>query len=370
MQAIVLAVDDAAWTHPLAPDEPTASLPVGEASAAEHLVRAASAAGADRVTLVDPDGVGDRISDDVAYERAPDLAAAVAAGSGAFALLPGCVLLDAATVAALHDRGPALAVTPSGTPSRYGSVTVENGHVRTFHETDTEDAVAFTGAATLPARCRDVSSPGDYAALVAAGVDSGIAVVTADRWHDLERPWELLAANADALESLDARRDGRVHPDADLRGTVVVAPDATVNAGVVVDGPAFVGRGATVGPNAYVRGATYLGPDVHVGHAVEVKNSVLLAGASAGHLTYLGDSVVGRDVNFGAGTVVANLRHDGAAVRVATTEGRLSTGRRKFGIVAGERAKTGIDASVDAGVTLGPGARTAPGETLVRDREN
>jgi bifunctional UDP-N-acetylglucosamine pyrophosphorylase/glucosamine-1-phosphate N-acetyltransferase len=111
-----------------------------------------------------------------------------------------------------------------------------------------------------------------------------------------------------------------------------------------------------------------VGRDARVGHAVEVKRSVLLPGATAGHLAYVGDSVVGHDANLGAGTVVANLRHDGADVRVTVKGERVSTGRRKFGAVVGPGAKTGIDTSLAPGVTLGADATTAPGETLLRDR--
>jgi bifunctional UDP-N-acetylglucosamine pyrophosphorylase/glucosamine-1-phosphate N-acetyltransferase len=388
MQAIVLAVDDTQWTHPLAPEMPTAMLPVGRDTAAEHAVRAASAGGADRVTLVDSDGVvTDAIPDDVDYEHALNLEGALAAADDAVALLPASVLLDAPTVASLVQRAPAVAVAQSETEPRYGVVDIESGRVLGIRDTgeaqrtdddssestDTgedsstpDDTRAFTGAVSLPASCRDAGP--EYDALVEAGVDAGLSTVTAERWHDLERPWELLDANAHALEALDPQQEGQVHPDAEVHGGVVVEPEAVVKSGVVIEGPALVSRGATVGPNAYLRGATYLGPDAHVGHAVEVKNSVFLSGATVGHLSYVGDSLLGRDVNFGANTVVANLRHDDRSVRAAASDGRLSTGRRKFGVVAGERAKTGIGTNLNAGVTLGPGAHTPPGETVLRDQ--
>jgi bifunctional UDP-N-acetylglucosamine pyrophosphorylase/glucosamine-1-phosphate N-acetyltransferase len=136
----------------------------------------------------------------------------------------------------------------------------------------------------------------------------------------------------------------------------------------VIDGPAYVGAGASVGPNAFVRGATAVGPDAKVGHAVEVKNSVLFEGATVGHLSYVGDSVLGRDVNFGAGTTVANLRHDGADVRMSVKGERRSTGRRKLGVVCGDRVHTGIDTALNAGVVLSTDAATAPGEAVTRDR--
>jgi bifunctional UDP-N-acetylglucosamine pyrophosphorylase/glucosamine-1-phosphate N-acetyltransferase len=123
-----------------------------------------------------------------------------------------------------------------------------------------------------------------------------------------------------------------------------------------------------VGPNAYVRGATLLAEDTHVGNGVEIKNSVVMGGSAVPHLSYVGDSVLGRDVNFGAGTKVANLRHDGEDVRMTVKGDRVSTGRRKFGVVAGDEVKTAINTSLDAGVVLSGGARTTPGESITRDR--
>jgi len=107
---------------------------------------------------------------------------------------------------------------------------------------------------------------------------------------------------------------------------------------------------------------------VKVGHAVEIKNSVLMADATVGHLSYVGDSILGERVNFGAGTNVANLRHDDEPVRLTVKGDRVSTGRRKFGVVVGDEAKTAINTSLNAGVVLGQGVTTTPGEVVTRDR--
>ncbi len=198
---------------------------------------------------------------------------------------------------------------------------------------------------------------------------TGISVVEYDgRWLDVGRPWELLEATEAVLEDLSGRVDGEVAADATLDGEVLVEAGARVRSGVTIEGPAIVRSGAEVGPNAYVRGSTVIGPDVRVGHAVEVKNSVVMAGSAVGHLAYVGDSVIDREVNFGAGTVVANLRHDDATVRMTVKGERVDTGRRKLGVVLGEGVKTGIDTNLNAGVVLGVEETTDPGETVTRDR--
>ena len=188
-----------------------------------------------------------------------------------------------------------------------------------------------------------------------------VRTVPVERWLGVGRPWELLAANEWKLGELDRRIDGEVRGDANLRGAVVVESGATVEPGVVIEGPVLIRDGAEVGPNAYVRGATLLGENTHVGHGVEVKNTVVMSGTNVPHVSYVGDSVLGPDANLGAGTQVANLRHDDGDVMTVVKGDRVSTGRRKYGVVLGPGAKTGINTSLYPGSVLPTDGWTRPG---------
>jgi bifunctional UDP-N-acetylglucosamine pyrophosphorylase/glucosamine-1-phosphate N-acetyltransferase len=187
-------------------------------------------------------------------------------------------------------------------------------------------------------------------------------------WLDVGRPWELLDALDVVLDGVDRRIEGVVESEAHIHGAVVVQENARVRSGAYIEGPVVIQSGADVGPNAYVRGPTAIGPNVEVGNGVEIKHSVLMAETSVNHLSYVGDSVLGAEVNFGAGTIVANLRHDDASVEMTVKGQRVDTGRRKLGVVVGDGAKTGINTSLNAGVRLGVDTRTGPGESVVRDR--
>ena len=79
-----------------------------------------------------------------------------------------------------------------------------------------------------------------------------------------------------------------------------------------------------------------------VGHATEVKHSVFLDEAKAKHFAYLGDSILGRDVNLGAGTKCANLRFLPGRVMIRTGQGRLDSGLLKFGAILGDRVQKNI----------------------------
>ena len=392
MQTVVLAAGEGTRMRPLTDRRPKPTLPVADRTLVEHVVDGARAAGAGRIVVVvgyAADAVRQALDDrDVTFavqERQRGTADAVRAArdeldDAPFAVLNGDVLYDRDSLAALYDAGPAVGAARVDDPENYGVLETDvDGHVRSVVEKPANPAsnLVNAGAYVFPAAARDwldvgESDRGEYEltdVLERACDAVDVRAVAVERWLDVGRPWELLAATEWKLGDLDRRLDGDVHPDADLRGSVVVEAGATVDAGVVIEGPALVRAGASVGPNAYVRGATLIGEGANVGHAVEIKNSVLMAGATVGHLSYVGDSVLGRDVNFGAGTTVANLRHDDAAVRVRVKGESTSTGRRKFGVVCGDEVKTGIDTALNAGVVLGTDARTEPGETVRRDRD-
>lgn len=87
-------------------------------------------------------------------------------------------------------------------------------------------------------------------------------------------------------------------------------------------------------------------------------------GTNVGHLSYMGDSVIGSNCNFGAGTIVANLSHDGANIRSYVKEELVDSGRRKLGAIMGEDVKTGIKTSIYQGMVIEPGYRGRPGGVI------
>lgn len=170
---------------------------------------------------------------------------------------------------------------------------------------------------------------------------------------DDERPWVLLE-RLDALlaawsERLEDVRDGFVHPTAVVEGAVRLEAGARIGPHAHVVGPAWLMAGAEVGHGATVRGGVLLGPEAKVGHASEVKRSVFLEGAKAPHFNYVGDSVLGREANLGAGVKLANLKGTPGGVAMA---GR-ATGLRKLGSWVGDGASVGCNAVLAPGTVIG-----------------
>jgi bifunctional UDP-N-acetylglucosamine pyrophosphorylase/glucosamine-1-phosphate N-acetyltransferase len=85
------------------------------------------------------------------------------------------------------------------------------------------------------------------------------------------------------------------------------------------------------------------------------------------HLSYVGDSIIGENVNFGAGTITANLRLDEKPIYVTVKGQRVNSGRKKLGALVGDNVKTGIGVTIMPGVTVGPDSAIGANLTVDSD---
>jgi bifunctional UDP-N-acetylglucosamine pyrophosphorylase/glucosamine-1-phosphate N-acetyltransferase len=188
-----------------------------------------------------------------------------------------------------------------------------------------------------------------------------------DDWFDVGRPWDLLDANNWALKRMDHKVLGTIEQGAHLIGPVTVAESARIRSGAYIEGPCFIDEECDVGPNCYIRSGTSLGKKVRVGNACEIKNSIIMADTHIGHLSYIGDSILGEHCNLGAGTVTANYRLDAGIIKMMVKDQLVSTGRRKLGVVLGDKVKTGIKSLFMPGVKVGANSWVGPNFMVERD---
>ncbi len=206
------------------------------------------------------------------------------------------------------------------------------------------------------------------------GVNSREQLADLERQHQLNNARALMAGGVTLVDptrfdlrgSLHCGRDvtidvgcvfeGEVEIEADCRiGAYCVIKDCRIESGTRIapfshlEG-AHVGRECRIGPYARLRPGADLGAHSHVGNFVEVKNSTLGEGSKANHLTYLGDAVIGKDVNIGAGTITCN--YDGA---------------NKYTTVIEDGAFIGSNSALVAPVTVGRGATIGAGSTVTKD---
>lgn len=211
-----------------------------------------------------------------------------------------------------------------------------------------------------------VSQTGDILAWIESVSDTTVTA-SADSFL-IRYPWEFIQLNENIVSALtEPDYQGEVSPAAHIDGIVHVGEGSKILPGVVIEGNIVIGKNCKIGPNCYLRGSTTIGDSCHIGQAVEIKNSVIGHHSSVGHLSYVGDSVIGDHVNFGAGTITSNLRHDGKNHRTLVRGDLLDTGRRKFGAIVGNNTHTGILTAIYPGRKLGPNASTRPNDTVQRD---
>ena len=149
-----------------------------------------------------------------------------------------------------------------------------------------------------------------------------------------------------------------------LGGPIFIAAGCHVDPGAVLRGPLIVGEGTEIRTGAYLRGKVVIGRGCVVGAHTEVKTAILFDGAHAPHQNYVGDSILGRDVNLGAGTILSNVKNVGKEVSFRHEGKLVETGLRKFGGVLGDGCRTGCNTVLNPGVLMGPGCVTYPNVCL------
>lgn len=184
-----------------------------------------------------------------------------------------------------------------------------------------------------------------------------------------ENVWEALNNISKYLEEYfkkipkGERIKGTVKPGAILMGDdIFVGEGAKVEPTAYIEGPAIIGPESIIGTAAYIRGGTILGRHCIIGHCTEAKNTIMIDNSAAPHFNFIGDSILGNNVNIGAGVVLANFRLDAKPVPV----GNESTGLIKFGAALGDRVKIGCNSVLEPGTFLGPDTWVLPAQYFKR----
>ncbi|PIE59760.1 MAG: hypothetical protein CSA32_02290 [Desulfobulbus propionicus] len=154
-----------------------------------------------------------------------------------------------------------------------------------------------------------------------------------------------------------------------MAGAILVGQHISIGKGVLIEsgacvkGPTIIGDYSEIRHGAYIRGNCIFGQRCVVGHATEVKHSIFLNDAKAGHFAYLGDSVLGNNVNLGAGTKCANLRFIEGTVKIRTPEGLIDSELRKIGAIMGDDCQTGCNSVTSPGTVLDQQSMLLPNTT-------
>jgi NDP-sugar pyrophosphorylase family protein len=181
-----------------------------------------------------------------------------------------------------------------------------------------------------------------------------------DRWSrspfaaSVELPWHL-TRQAEAYVSSLLRNLDR---DYASEGGVAIHRTASVEAGAILKSPVVIGPDSFVAATAYLRGGVFLDEDCVVGPGVEIKSSFIFKGSKLAHFNFVGDSIIGSDVNLEAGSIVANYRNElaGRRTRIRWNGNIIDTDVEKFGAVIGDGVRIGANAVIAPGALIAKGA--------------
>lgn len=145
---------------------------------------------------------------------------------------------------------------------------------------------------------------------------------------------------------------------------ITIGKNTKIFPGAYIEGPCIIGENVQIGHAAYIRPYSLIGNSCIVGHASEVKHSIMLPNAKAPHFNYVGDSILGNDVNLGAGVILANFKLNASLVTIKVEEKKIDTGLKKFGAIIGDGASLGCNTVTSPGTLLTKGFFCRPCSSL------
>jgi bifunctional UDP-N-acetylglucosamine pyrophosphorylase/glucosamine-1-phosphate N-acetyltransferase len=406
MKAVILAAGEGVRLQPITSTRPKHLIKIGGKPILQHCIEALKASGIDEMLIVvhyradlirqyfgdgqkfgvrieyveqkTPVGTGNAVSVVEPYVKSE------------FTLVYGDLLFtEEATkrVIALHQKekpAATMAVIPVDKPEDYGIVELEkDAYIKRIVEkpsrqeapTNLANAGIYVLSTEIFEKIKEISASSrgeweitDAISLMLKENKTFLAAkLSREDWFDIGRPWDLLEANRWALTRMNHRVVGLVENGAHLIGPVTVSESARIRSGAYVEGPSLIDEESDIGPNCYIRPFTSIGKKVRVGNACEIKNSILMDGTHVGHLSYVGDSILGEKCNLGAGTVTANYRLDAGTVKMMVKDEIVDTERTKLGAVLGDNVRGGINALFMPGVKVGVNSWIGPNVVVERD---
>ena len=200
-------------------------------------------------------------------------------------------------------------------------------------------------------------------------------------WVEIRFPWDLLKANKYALEKelkgkgVCISASAKISENAIIRGPVYISDNVEIRSGAQVRGPCFIGENVFIGNNSLIRTNTTLDKNTTIGYGVEIRNSILFEGTAIGRLSFIGDSVIGKNVEFRSGISTSNLPFDKRIKEIKETgnikmdldgqEVRIPV--EKFGAMIGDNVLISNNVSINAGKKIGENSIIMPNILIDQD---
>lgn len=139
-----------------------------------------------------------------------------------------------------------------------------------------------------------------------------------------------------------------------IEDNIAIHKTATIEQGVILKGTIIISENCFIGANAYLRGPIFLSNSVKVGPSSEIKQSIIFDNTAIAHFNYIGNSIVGQNINFEAGSICANHFNERQDKRIFVKHNNkiIDTKTEKFGSLIGDNSKIGANAVLSPGTIL------------------
>lgn len=187
-------------------------------------------------------------------------------------------------------------------------------------------------------------------------------------WNAIKNPWHIL----DVVRRFFTQFDRYIAPTvkisdrASVEGQVIISNRVEIQENATVRGPVYIGPGTVVGKNSLVRDYSHIGAHCQIGFSTDIKGSYI-GDHNKFHTNFIGDSVIGHNCNFGAGTILSNFRFDKSTVEVKVGKNIIDTGLTEFGAIIGNSSQFGVNTSVMPGVKVMPNSLVGSHSCVQKD---
>ena len=396
MKGVIIAAGEGKRLKPLTQTRPKCMIPVAGKPILYHVLGNLKNAGVRDVVIVvnylkhkiiDEFGNGRKIGMRIEYavqEKMRGTADAFLAAEDmvddTFMGIAGDIITESSAIRKLvssHNSEMTVGLKRVGDVSNYGVAELESGRIVKFeekpksHRSGLANCSMYVMDKNLFSKIKSLalSERGEYEItdlirmLARSGGARGIELK--EYWQDLGMPWQLFDANEFLLNNMKAKKEGKIEGSR-VTGKVIMERGARIFESVI-EGPVFIGKNSEVGPHSFIRSNSSIGENCSISDSTTVKNSIIMNHVNAKHLTYIGDSIVGENCNFGAGTQVANWRFDAGTITMEVMNKKVDTKRSKLGVIIGDNTKTGVLSSIMPGRTIGDNCWIGAGVVVDQD---
>lgn len=175
-----------------------------------------------------------------------------------------------------------------------------------------------------------------------------------DAFLSVQEPWDITNNLISILEQ--KIRLLKENENFIIKDGIAIHKTAVVEANAVLKGPVIIGANCFVAANAYLRDGVYLADNVKIGSGCEIKSSIIFQHSAIAHFNYIGNSIIGKNVNFEAGAITANHYNErvNKEISVCVNGEVIPTHAIKFGALVGDHSKIGANAVLSPGTILAP----------------